>query len=82
MRKFYVTFGNYQRVLHASNTIHACILVYKSMAGGEFWVDNIHTSFRVSERGFDVHDDDEVYDANEIIKILMVAAQECDLDEN
>lgn len=66
--KYYVSFGKYKKVLIAGNPIHACIKVLRS------YMDDIPLTiskvFRVSQCGFEDHDDDEIYSLKEILKTI------------
>lgn len=66
MRKYYVSCGDIQAIVMASTGIQAAVKSFRLPTP----VRNLATSFRVSERGFDVHDDDELIDTATVIWVL------------
>lgn len=66
--KYYISFGKYKKVLIAGNPIHACIKVLRSyMNDTPLTISKI---FKVSQCGFDDHDDDEIYSLKEILRVI------------
>ena len=61
-------------VLMAGNPMQACIKVLRKTFDGK--QDSINTSFRVSDRGFDEHEDDLFVCSSDIIKLMMIANEE------
>lgn len=86
MKKYYVTLGRLQALVMGYNTIQACILALRKMQETSLDVvdDDVDTGtiFRVSERGFDVHNDDERYMLYDIIKIMNVTNNPEPIPEN
>lgn len=82
MRKYYVNWGKHATILTAANPIHACILVFQRIIGQQ-WVDefDLPTTFKVSERGFEDHNDDEKLDTLMVLKLLMLS-NHADADED
>ena len=74
MRKFYITCGKVQRIVLGYTDVHACIKSFPWFV--EQGKGFIGTIFRVSERGFDKHDDDTIYDTGVLMQIVMLAHAE------
>lgn len=87
MNKYYVSWGQEQVLLTACYPIQAAVLaarrimrknrddgVYRD-SYDETPVVVLSTQIIVSEKGFDSHDDDEKYDASEIIALVMLSAR-------
>jgi len=70
--KYYVIFGDFQRVLHCGNPYQACIKTLQQYLDNN--PESIHTTFRVSQRGFNEHEDDLIIDLDTITKILYIIA--------
>lgn len=71
MNKYYVTWGEREFVVQSGNEVAACIGAM-NLAFAKY-VDVVGTMFRVSQRGFDVHDDDYTISLGDVIKIQMLA---------
>jgi len=63
--KYYVTFGKHSHVIHAGNPWQACILMLQKK---DF--KKLSKYFRVSQKGFDKHEDDEIFTISHILRIL------------
>ena len=72
MNKYYITFGKHRKTLLAETPIRACVLMIRKVFNGESYVDLLPVIFRISERGFDKHDDgNDVYiTTHEVIEIM------------
>lgn len=84
MRKFYVSCGGLQRLVLAHTPPQACMKTFG------WFVDegkgHIGLLMRVSERGFDVHEDDENYFTSQILALICYsneynAARQARLDD-
>ena len=64
MPKFYVSDGVESSVLEADNAIQACFRCIQYRFNGL----PVHGFYKVSELGFDNHDDDIIFSSDEIIK--------------
>ena len=78
--KYYVTFGERQIVTNAGNPYQACIITLKSKL--DTYTDTLFTQFRVSKRGFDEHENDEIITLEEIVKIMELSSQGEEISEN
>jgi len=73
-RKYYVRLGQHRVLVLAANTVAACIAALKQINLDTVEdVVGVPTTFWVSERGFDAHNDDEGYWLSSIIRIMYVA---------
>jgi hypothetical protein len=76
MGKYYVSFGkDFKKVIIGGNPYHACINVFK-----QYFLNNdseppttISNCFRVNQKGFDEHDDDELISTAMIIKLIAMS---------
>jgi hypothetical protein len=69
--KYYITFGEYKKVYQTSNLYQACMEVFRYYFKDDKHIDSIPKYFRLSQKGFEVHDDDEVVSTKLIIKLIM-----------
>ena len=82
-KKYYVTFGELNKVLVADSEYQACMKVFKyyfrNLQETEGWVEedetvhNMPGSFIVSQRGFSAHEDDLVVEVDLIIRLLALS---------
>ena len=74
MGKYYVIFGNYKEVVIGGHSYNACIKVFrKFMLDGDEPKKSISNCFRVNQKGFDEHEDDELIGTGEIIKLMAMS---------
>lgn len=81
MNKYYVSCGKRWALVMAGNPNHACILAFQRMfgkrhpvlLGGDEEDYAISNTFRVSERGFEEHDDDIIVETDLIIKLQLLS---------
>ncbi len=59
MNKFYITCGDHQYMCSASTQLQACLFMFYRYFSLDNNAESIGGVFRVSERGYDEHDDDE-----------------------
>jgi len=76
MRKYYVNFGKHDAIMMAANPIHACILMLQRVISYE-WLNgfNMPITFKVSERGFQEHEEDEGFDTLDILRLLTLSSR-------
>ncbi|KKL74830.1 hypothetical protein LCGC14_2060950 [marine sediment metagenome] len=68
--KYYVTFGHFQYMVLAGNIYNACVLTLRAKT--RKFMDNIPIYFRVSNRGFDKHKNDDIVQLCDIIWLLQL----------
>jgi hypothetical protein len=72
--KWYVKFGNMNKLVSTGNQYAACVQTFKSfmknMDAENEDGRNLPTFFSVSQKGFDKHDDDEIIETYIIAKVL------------
>lgn len=70
--KYYISFGKYKKVLIAGNPINACVITLQSYVKllGDNNPESFPVIFKISQRGFDDHDDDELYSLKEILRVI------------
>lgn len=72
MKKFYITCGDHQFMCGAVTPIQACLFMfYKYFSIGNH-IKTMGTMFRVSERGYDKHDDDNNWETADIVSIALL----------
>lgn len=86
MNKYYVRWGEETVLLMACNPIQAAVLAARKIVSkdrddgvyrdsyDETPVVTLSTMISVSERGFDAHDDDEDFFADEIVKLVYLSS--------
>ena len=78
--KCYITFGDQEKIYDAGNQYQACVMMFYSFFkchedDGVNWyryIDTMPVFFRVSQRGFNIHDEDEIVTSALIIKLLLL----------
>ena len=71
--KYYVSYGDkMSKVSLAGNHIAPCINLLKELPSDQFDT-NMPTHFRVSQRGFDEHDDDQIVSLQTVLSIMQLA---------
>lgn len=73
MKKFYVTLNEKQIIVLAGNQYQACIKALKSFLDPEAFESQIGLQFRLSERGFGLHDDDIYIPLQDVVMIMFLA---------
>jgi hypothetical protein len=76
MGKYYISFGkDFKKVIMAGNPYHACITVFKDyfLNNSEDAPTTISNCFRISQKGFDEHDDDELISTAMIIQLIAMS---------
>ena len=74
MSKYYVRLGEYKILVLAGNAIQACINALQKIDLDVVEEEvGVPTTFWVSQRGFDSHNDDEGYWLSSIIKIMTLS---------
>ncbi len=71
--KYYISFDSRQDMWVTSNPYEACLITLRRYL--ESYTDALPLAFRVSKRGFDIHDEDEIITTEEILKIKLLANQ-------
>ncbi len=73
--KLYVTNGKQSILINGGNPIHGCILALRKFLEEDFegYERNISDRFRVSQRGFEEHDDDVVVSLGQVIALSHLA---------
>ena len=72
--KYYVTVDSYQEVILASTSYQACLkVVQNKLADTKCGISDDFC--RVSQRGFDVHDDDELIESDIIWGLVQLNLQ-------
>lgn len=71
--KYYVTFGTINCIIQTGNILAACVKAYKLYFNTKELPKSLPIFFRVSQRGFDKHDDDELISVAEIIKLITMS---------
>lgn len=73
--KFYVKMGKkLQNIVIAGNDIEACVKTFKKYMKNEPIVGAaLPTFFSVSQKGFDEHEDDQLYSVGGIIQIIAMS---------
>lgn len=74
--KYYVTCGNNTMIRIASTPEQACILAFRQWFSKD--MSSIGSVFRVSQRGFDKHNDDKLFSSAVVIKLVRLSNQ-CNL---
>jgi len=69
--KYYVTVDSCCSVVNASNPYQACMKTMRQKFNK--YTEVIGSVFRVSQKGFDKHDDDEIIETELIIKLMILA---------
>ena len=73
-KKYYVRLGQHKVLVMAQSTVQACINALRKINLDSVEDEvNVPTTFWVSERGFDVHEDDEGYWLSSILRIMYLA---------
>lgn len=70
MNKFYVTCGEIQALVLAHNPIHACIKTFQNLSNNP---TIISTLVRVSQCGFNQHEDDDIFSTESIFRLLLLS---------
>ena len=75
--KYYITFGDQERIYNASNPFQACMFMLKDflIKTSHTYMDAMPVSFRVSQIGFSIHDEDEVISSEFIVKLQLLSNQ-------
>lgn len=68
--KYYITMGKNQMICLASNPYQACMKVFKRTIKN---VETLPKFFRISQVGFNKHDDDEIVPMEVIIKLMVLS---------
>ena len=71
--KYYISFGNFQTVLQASNPYQACIRTLQRYVKQED-IETLPILFSVSQRGYGGHKDDLIVRVEFIIEMLQLIA--------
>lgn len=71
MNKYYVTWGSREFIILAGNEVAACMGAMKKAFSK--YVDMVGPMFRVSQRGFDQHDDDFTIELGDVIKLQILS---------
>ena len=74
--KYYITLDKYCGVFHASTPHQACMKAIKRKFANGTNCDMVGKNFRVSQRGFARHDDDEYISTETILKLLLLINNE------
>jgi len=69
--KYYITLGETQYLVKDNNPYKACMQVLRLKFNK--YTDVLANRFRVSQRGFDWHPDDEYIDTSTIISLLLLS---------
>jgi len=69
MNKFYVVSGLVKEIVLATNPVNAAVIAMRRLDGPIL----MGTTFRISEKGFDEHDDDTVISTSALLEILIEA---------
>ena len=73
MNKYYIRFGDvYSKTIIAENTVVACILVFKDYFTKEEKATIMPTLFRISQKGFEDHEDDIFIYTADIIRQICI----------
>lgn len=74
MNKYYVTCGQHDFLCHAANPLHACMeMFFKYFSQDEIYLETIGPIFRVSERGFEQHEDDRRWETEVIMRLAILS---------
>lgn len=73
--KYYISFGKTRTIIYHGNSVAACINVFRRYFNKDDPPRTLPTVFRVSQLGFDEHENDEYYSVGEIIKIIQLSNQ-------
>lgn len=71
--KYYVTIDSHQGTYHAGNPYQACMKALRQKF--DKYTDVVGNAFRVSQKGFETHNDDEIIETELILKLMMLANQ-------
>ncbi len=71
--KLYVTNGKQSILINGGNPIHGCILALRRFLKESECETELSTIFRVSQRGFEEHDDDVVVSLGQVIALNHLA---------
>lgn len=71
--KYYIKFGKTQTIIHHGNSIAACIFIFKRYFNTTPLPKTLPKYFRISQLGFDDHEDDEIYSTAGIIKTIQLS---------
>lgn len=85
MNKYYVTCGDHEFMVLAVTPLQACLFMFYRHFKLEDYIETIGSIFRVSERGYESHDDDKCWETSVIVGLAVLNNErrdkevECDL---
>jgi hypothetical protein len=79
MKKYYVSGNDSQHIILAHTEVQAALLVLKKVllkeTDGYCDMVNLPNELRISQRGFDEHSDDEIYDLELLMNLIRLNAE-------